>query len=100
MDDTDFGGHGSILNERAKKVFPILGSMGQRLLYGGDGRLLSISSQCRGQGGIRLRDKPRQAGQTPSPLAYYLVYRAESREQPAVRAFCAWLRREAAAQSA
>ena len=44
MDDTDFGGHGSILNERAKKVFPILGSMGQRLLYGGDGRLLSISS--------------------------------------------------------
>ena len=43
MDDTDSGGHGSILNERAKKVFPILGSMGKRLLYGGDDRLLSIS---------------------------------------------------------
>jgi hypothetical protein len=44
MDDTDSGGHGSILNERAKKVFPILGSMGQRLLYGGDGRLLLITA--------------------------------------------------------
>ena len=43
MDNTDSGGHGSILNERAKKVFPILGSMGKRLLYGDDNRLLSIS---------------------------------------------------------
>ena len=42
MDDTDSGGHGSILNERAKKVFPILGSIGKRLLYGGDDRLLPI----------------------------------------------------------
>ncbi|RKW17644.1 MAG: hypothetical protein D8H94_03675 [Cardiobacterium sp.] len=44
MDDTDSGGHGSILNERAKKVFPILGSMGKRLLYGDDNRLLLITS--------------------------------------------------------
>ncbi|MFC0036084.1 hypothetical protein [Cardiobacterium valvarum] len=47
-----------------------------------------------------MRDKPRQAEQIPGPLAYYLVYRAESRDQPAVRAFCAWLRREVVAQGA
>ena len=44
MDNTDSGGHGSILNERAKKVFPILGSMGKRLLYGDDNRLLLITA--------------------------------------------------------